>query len=238
MSAQPGHTGRLFGDIADTGRGALVGFLHVGYPSVEISLAAMRALTGEGDSDGVDLVEVGMPYSDPVIDGVTIQRAGTSALQRGVRTRDVFAAVEAVAEHRHGSGRDDVLEPDRALRTGGLRPRPGRGGRRRRHHPRPHPRRGGRMAGRLRRARTSTGSSSSLRPRGRAAGEHGRPPAAAGCTRPSVMGVTGRARPELDGRAGARPPLAGHRAAGPDRGRAGRFRRSSGGRGRPPTPTR
>ena len=97
MSIQQGHTGRLFGDIAATGRGALVGFLHVGYPSVEISLAAMRALTGEGDSDGVDLVEVGMPYSDPMMDGVTIQRAGTRALRRGVRTRDAFAAVEAVA---------------------------------------------------------------------------------------------------------------------------------------------
>ena len=38
-----------------------------------------------------------MPYSDPMMDGVTIQRAGTEALQRGVRTRDAFAAVEAVA---------------------------------------------------------------------------------------------------------------------------------------------
>jgi tryptophan synthase alpha chain len=44
----------------------------------------------------VDLVEVGLPYSDPVIDGVTVQRAGTSALARGVRTRDVFTAVETV----------------------------------------------------------------------------------------------------------------------------------------------
>ena len=41
------------------GAGRSVGFLHVGYPSVEISLAALRALTGEGASDGVDLVEVG-----------------------------------------------------------------------------------------------------------------------------------------------------------------------------------
>ena len=52
------------------------------------------------DSPGVDLVEVGMPYSDPMMDGVTIQRAGTKALARGVRTRDAFAAVEAVAGHR------------------------------------------------------------------------------------------------------------------------------------------
>jgi tryptophan synthase alpha chain len=75
----------------------LAGFLHVGYPTVEISLRAITALTGDGESVGVDLVEVGMPYSDPVMDGVTIQRAGTKALERGVRTRDAFAAVEAVA---------------------------------------------------------------------------------------------------------------------------------------------
>ena len=97
MSLDPGHTGRVFARPATQGRGALVGFLHVGYPDVATSLAALRALTGEGDSPGVDLVEVGMPYSDPMMDGVTIQRAGTRALQRGVRTRDAFAAVETVA---------------------------------------------------------------------------------------------------------------------------------------------
>ena len=65
------------------------------------SLKAVRALCGvDGDErrPGVDLVEVGMPYSDPMMDGVTIQRAGTKALARGVRTRDAFAAVEAVAQ--------------------------------------------------------------------------------------------------------------------------------------------
>lgn len=95
-----GRSGRLFADIKASGRGALVGFLHVGYPDVPTSLAAVKALCGDGpDSDrpGVDLVEVGMPYSDPMMDGVTIQRAGTRALERGVRTRDTFAAVEAVA---------------------------------------------------------------------------------------------------------------------------------------------
>ena len=92
-----GRTGRHFADIKASGRGALVGFLHVGYPDVATSLAAMRALTGESDSPGVDMVEVGIPYSDPMMDGVTVQRAGTRALQRGVRTRDAFAAVEKVA---------------------------------------------------------------------------------------------------------------------------------------------
>ena len=97
MSSDLGRTGSVFARVRASGRGALVGYLPVGYPSVEISLQALRALTGEGRSAGVDLVEVGMPYSDPVMDGVTIQRAGTRALQRGVRTRDAFAAVEAVA---------------------------------------------------------------------------------------------------------------------------------------------
>ncbi|MGI3780236.1 MAG: tryptophan synthase subunit alpha [Janthinobacterium lividum] len=93
-----GRTGDVFAATRRQGRGALVGFLTVGYPDVPISLAAMRALTGEGESAGVDLVEVGLPYSDPMMDGVTIQRAGTRALARGVRTRDAFAAVETVAQ--------------------------------------------------------------------------------------------------------------------------------------------
>src|SRR5215207_8282352 len=97
LSFDKGRTGRHLADIAEAGRGALVGFLHVGFPDVPTSLDAMRTLTGGGDSPGVDMVEVGMPYSDPMMDGVIIQRAGTQALQRGVRTRDAFAAVEAVA---------------------------------------------------------------------------------------------------------------------------------------------
>jgi tryptophan synthase alpha chain len=97
VSTDPGYTGRMLLQIRGQGRGGLAGFLHVGYPTLDISLQALKALTGEGDSEGVDLVEVGLPYSDPMMDGATIQRAGTRALQRGVRTRDAFRAVEAVA---------------------------------------------------------------------------------------------------------------------------------------------
>lgn len=91
-----GISGRAITAAKASGRAALVGYLPVGYPSVPGSLAALRALCGDGDSEGVDLVEVGLPYSDPMMDGPVIQRAGTRALERGVRTRDVFAAVEAV----------------------------------------------------------------------------------------------------------------------------------------------
>ena len=96
MSMDLGRSGAVLRSVTDSGRGALVGYLPIGYPTVDISLAALRALCGDGDSPGVDLVELGLPYSDPVMDGTTVQRAGTRALERGVRTRDVFAGVEAV----------------------------------------------------------------------------------------------------------------------------------------------
>lgn len=97
MSADAGISGRALLAAREQGRAALIGYLPVGYPDVPTSLDAMRAICGEADAPGVDMVEVGMPYSDPVLDGPVIQRAGTSALARGVRTRDLFAAVEAVA---------------------------------------------------------------------------------------------------------------------------------------------
>lgn len=101
-SFDPGISGKVFSAARAQGRGALVGYLPVGYPTVPGSIAAMRALCGVGESgqheyDGVDLVEIGMPYSDPVMDGVTIQKGSTRALERGVRVRDIFGAVEAVA---------------------------------------------------------------------------------------------------------------------------------------------
>lgn len=76
------------------GRSALIGYLPVGYPDVERSARAMVAMV----EAGVDVVEVGLPYSDPVLDGPVIQEAAEAALQRGTRIRDVFAAVKAVAD--------------------------------------------------------------------------------------------------------------------------------------------
>lgn len=96
MSA-PGRSGGALAAARAQGRAALVGYLPVGYPDVPTSYAALAAICGDGEHPGVDLVEIGLPYSDPVLDGVVIQRAGTRALERGVRTRDVFGAVEAVA---------------------------------------------------------------------------------------------------------------------------------------------
>jgi tryptophan synthase alpha chain len=75
------------------GRGALVGYLPAGFPSVDGGIAAIQAMVDAG----VDIVECGFPYSDPVIDGPVIQRAAEAALRGGVRAADVLRTVEAVA---------------------------------------------------------------------------------------------------------------------------------------------
>jgi tryptophan synthase alpha chain len=75
------------------GRAALVGYLPAGFPSYDGCLAAMQAMV----DNGVDVIEVGLPYSDPVLDGPTIQAATEQALRGGLRIFDVIRTVEAVA---------------------------------------------------------------------------------------------------------------------------------------------
>lgn len=74
-------------------RAVLVGYLPAGYPSVEVAAEALTAMV----RGGVDVVEVGLPYSDPLMDGPTIQAAVEVALQRGTTTDDVLTTVRAVA---------------------------------------------------------------------------------------------------------------------------------------------
>ena len=75
------------------GRAALVGYLPIGYPDVPTSVAAAIAMV----DGGVDVLELGLPYSDPLMDGPVIARAVDAALRAGTRTRDVLAAVEQIA---------------------------------------------------------------------------------------------------------------------------------------------
>jgi tryptophan synthase alpha chain len=83
----------LFARTRAEGRAALIGYLPAGYPTVDGAVAAMRAMV-EG---GVDAVEVGLPYSDPLLDGPTIQQAVDGALRGGVTTGDVLRTVAEVA---------------------------------------------------------------------------------------------------------------------------------------------
>lgn len=83
----------LVAEAFSKGRPALIGYLPAGFPSVAEARDAIRAMIDAG----VDVVEVGLPYSDPVMDGPVIQRATETALSRGVRTRDVLDTVDAVS---------------------------------------------------------------------------------------------------------------------------------------------
>lgn len=83
----------LFARCRAEGRAALIGYLPVGFPSYDASVEAMRAMV----EAGVDAVEVGMPYSDPLMEGPTIAAAHQAALDAGTRQADVLRAVGAVA---------------------------------------------------------------------------------------------------------------------------------------------
>jgi tryptophan synthase alpha chain len=74
-------------------RAALIGYLPTGYPDVPTSIDAMKALT----DSGCDLIEVGVPYSDPGMDGPVIANAAEVALRGGVRVRDTLRAVESIS---------------------------------------------------------------------------------------------------------------------------------------------
>lgn len=78
------------------GRAALVPYLVAGYPDAEMSLAvALTAIDA-----GADLLEVGLPYSDPLADGTTLQRASAAALATGITFDGSLALVRRIADAR------------------------------------------------------------------------------------------------------------------------------------------
>lgn len=85
--------GDLFDACRAEQRAALIGYLPTGFPDVPASISAMTTLV----ESGCDIVEVGIPYSDPGMDGPVIAAATEAALQGGVRVRDTLAAVEAIS---------------------------------------------------------------------------------------------------------------------------------------------
>lgn len=74
------------------GRGAFVGYLPAGFPDVATSIEAAVALA----EAGADVIELGPPYSDPVMDGLVIQEATQTALANGFRLRDLFTIIREV----------------------------------------------------------------------------------------------------------------------------------------------
>ena len=82
-----------FGKASADNRAALVGYLPAGFPTVSGAIEAVKAMA----QAGADVIEIGLPYSDPVLDGPVIADAVHRALVGGTRVADVLHTVEAVA---------------------------------------------------------------------------------------------------------------------------------------------
>jgi len=78
----------------ESGKGSLVGYFPAGYPSLQESVEAAVAMC----ENGVDVLELGVPYSDPVMDGAVIQAATLEALEGGFKLKQVFEAVKQITD--------------------------------------------------------------------------------------------------------------------------------------------
>ena len=76
----------------DSGRGSLIGYYPAGFPTVQDSVDALVAMA----ENGCDVLEIGVPYSDPVMDGLVIQEATELARENGFSLSDLFEVIRAV----------------------------------------------------------------------------------------------------------------------------------------------
>ena len=84
------NVARRFQELKQKSQCALIPFITAGDPDLETTSKALEVLA----NSGADIIELGVPYSDPLADGPTIQAAATRALQKGVKLEDVLALVE------------------------------------------------------------------------------------------------------------------------------------------------
>jgi len=81
-----------FAELASRGERALVCYVVAGYPDIKTSQQVINALV----RGGADIIEIGIPFSDPIADGPTIQAASTSALERGITPAKALELAKAV----------------------------------------------------------------------------------------------------------------------------------------------
>jgi tryptophan synthase alpha chain len=93
VSPTPSPVTVAFGKADADNRAALIGYLPAGFPTVSGAIEAAKAMAGAG----ADIIEVGLPYSDPLMDGPVIAEAVHRALSAGTRVADVLRTVEAIA---------------------------------------------------------------------------------------------------------------------------------------------
>ena len=89
MNHNMSRISKTFESLKAQGRKALIPFVTAGDPSPAITVPLMHALV----EAGVDVIELGVPFSDPMADGPVIQRASERALKLGVGLNDVLAYV-------------------------------------------------------------------------------------------------------------------------------------------------
>ena len=89
-----------FAKAKSEGRGAFVAYMTIGYPTLEKSEAAVETLI----SEGADVIELGVPFSDPFADGAVIRAAAYEALRQGVTLRDVLALAKRVRARHPETG--------------------------------------------------------------------------------------------------------------------------------------
>jgi len=85
----------LFVKVRAENRAALIAYIPAGFPSVEGCKKVIQAFV----DGGVDAIEIGFPYSDPVMDGPTIQAAADQSLAQGTGAREVFDALKTASDH-------------------------------------------------------------------------------------------------------------------------------------------
>lgn len=89
MSTPPSRIAQTFAELKSKGQMAFMPFLTAGDPDLEMTKASIQELARQG----VNLIEVGFPYSDPIADGPVVQASYTRALHKGLRTADIFKAI-------------------------------------------------------------------------------------------------------------------------------------------------
>ncbi|MEI8065798.1 MAG: tryptophan synthase subunit alpha [Actinomycetes bacterium] len=85
---------QLFINLKSENRAALIGYVPAGFPSKLECIEVIKAMV----AGGVDAIEIGYPYSDPVMDGPIIQAAADQSLRGGTGAADVFAVLKATTE--------------------------------------------------------------------------------------------------------------------------------------------
>lgn len=83
----------VFDKAKSENRAALIGYMPAGFPNLELSKKIIAAMV----DGGVDIIEVGFPYSDPVMDGAVIQEAAEISLANKTSIQDVFDVVQSIS---------------------------------------------------------------------------------------------------------------------------------------------